>query len=133
MQNMDKMPGMGDVPILSALFRSKKFQNNETELAIFVRPVVVSSDNEDIQRRVMRSQAIVDSTFEQQALLNVPINPTVEKAQSSLLSMSSAPRSKLDVQQTFTPKTFYAKEIPSFHITKKEKLIIRPLVSKKGS
>jgi Flp pilus assembly secretin CpaC len=42
MQNMDKVPGMGDVPILSALFRSKKFQNNETELAIFVRPVVVS-------------------------------------------------------------------------------------------
>ena len=74
MQNMDKVPGMGDVPILSALFRSKKFQNNETELAIFVRPVVVSSDNEDMQKRVMRSQAIVDSTFEQDPLLNVPIN-----------------------------------------------------------
>ena len=77
MQNMDKVPGMGDVPILSALFRSKKFQNNETELAIFVRPVVVSSDNEDMQKRVMRSQAIVDSTFEQGPLLNVPIRDGV--------------------------------------------------------
>lgn len=111
MQNMDKVPGMGDVPILSTLFRSKKFQNNETELAIFVRPVVVSSDNEDMQKRVMRSQAIVDSTFEQQPLLNVPIREAV-------------------AQPTF--KVLDGKKIPQFAKAKPKKLILRSINSGKG-
>lgn len=115
MQTMDKVPGMGDVPILSALFRSKKFQNNETELAIFVRPVVVSSDNEDMQKRVMRSQAIVDSTFEQQPLLNVPIH-------------------EASGQDSF--QVFDSENIPPFRVantkSKSKKLILRPLHATKG-
>ncbi len=35
------VPGVGDVPILGALFRSDKFQRNETELVIVVTPYVV--------------------------------------------------------------------------------------------
>ena len=35
------LPIMGDVPILGALFRSDKFQRNETELVIVVTPYVV--------------------------------------------------------------------------------------------
>jgi Flp pilus assembly secretin CpaC len=33
-----KVPILGDIPILGALFRSKRFENNETELAIFLTP-----------------------------------------------------------------------------------------------
>jgi pilus assembly protein CpaC len=35
------LPIMGDLPILGALFRSDKFQRNETELVILVTPYVV--------------------------------------------------------------------------------------------
>ena len=35
---MEKVPGIGDVPILGALFQSQQFQNNETELVIIVTP-----------------------------------------------------------------------------------------------
>jgi pilus assembly protein CpaC len=35
------VPGMGDVPILGALFRSNSYQRNETELVIVVTPYVV--------------------------------------------------------------------------------------------
>jgi pilus assembly protein CpaC len=35
---IDKLPFLGDLPILGALFRSKRFQNNETELVVFVTP-----------------------------------------------------------------------------------------------
>jgi pilus assembly protein CpaC len=35
------LPIMGDVPILGALFRSDKFQRNETELVIVVTPYIV--------------------------------------------------------------------------------------------
>jgi pilus assembly protein CpaC len=33
-----KLPGLGDIPILGALFRSQEFMNGKTELVIFVTP-----------------------------------------------------------------------------------------------
>jgi pilus assembly protein CpaC len=40
-QNDTGVPGLGDVPILGALFRSDSFQRNESELVIVVTPYVV--------------------------------------------------------------------------------------------
>ena len=39
--SIDKVPFLGDIPVLGALFRSKRFQNNETELVVFVTPTAV--------------------------------------------------------------------------------------------
>lgn len=36
--NIDKFPGLGDVPVLGTLFRSQQFQNQQTELVIIVTP-----------------------------------------------------------------------------------------------
>lgn len=38
---VDKVPGLGDVPVLGALFRSQEFQKDETELVIIVTPRLV--------------------------------------------------------------------------------------------
>jgi pilus assembly protein CpaC len=35
------VPLLGDIPILGALFRSTRYQNNETELVILVTPKIV--------------------------------------------------------------------------------------------
>jgi pilus assembly protein CpaC len=40
-ENISKYPGLGSIPILGALFKSKSFQNNETELVIIVTPHLV--------------------------------------------------------------------------------------------
>ena len=40
-QNVSKVPGLGDLPILGQLFRSEQFQRNETELVIIVTPYLV--------------------------------------------------------------------------------------------
>ena len=40
-QNISKVPWLGDIPILGALFRSNKFQHNESELVIIVTPYLV--------------------------------------------------------------------------------------------
>jgi pilus assembly protein CpaC len=40
-QSVSRFPGLGDVPILGALFRSTQFQRNETELVIIVTPYAV--------------------------------------------------------------------------------------------
>jgi len=39
--NINKFPGLGDLPVLGALFRSSQFQNNESELVIVVTPYIV--------------------------------------------------------------------------------------------
>jgi pilus assembly protein CpaC len=40
-QDLRKFPGLGDTPILGALFRSSEFQRNESELVIIVTPYLV--------------------------------------------------------------------------------------------
>jgi pilus assembly protein CpaC len=40
-QNIDGLPGLKDLPILGALFRSRDFQNQETELVVLVTPYLV--------------------------------------------------------------------------------------------
>ncbi len=40
-QNIDGLPGAKDIPILGTLFRSRDFQNDESELVVIVTPYVV--------------------------------------------------------------------------------------------
>ena len=42
-QTLDNIPGLGQVPILGTLLRSRDFQNNETELVIIVTPYLVKA------------------------------------------------------------------------------------------
>lgn len=37
-ENVDKFPGLGDIPVLGALFRSEQFLKQQSELVIFVTP-----------------------------------------------------------------------------------------------
>jgi pilus assembly protein CpaC len=39
--SIDKAPFLGDIPVLGALFRSTKFQRQETELVVVVTPYLV--------------------------------------------------------------------------------------------
>jgi len=40
-QDVAKVPALGDIPILGQLFRSDRYQHNESELVIIVTPVIV--------------------------------------------------------------------------------------------
>src|SRR5262249_12517976 len=40
-QQIDAFPGLKDLPVLGALFRSRDFQNNETELVVMVTAYLV--------------------------------------------------------------------------------------------
>jgi pilus assembly protein CpaC len=44
--NIDGMPGMKNVPVLGALFRSSDYQNKETELVVMVTPYLVKPTEE---------------------------------------------------------------------------------------
>ncbi|WP_088343477.1 MULTISPECIES: type II and III secretion system protein family protein [Rhodomicrobium] len=47
-RSVDKLPVLGDVPVLGPLFRSERYQRNETELVILITPYLVNpvSDRE---------------------------------------------------------------------------------------
>lgn len=43
--NVNKVPGIGNIPIIGSLFKSRQFQRNETELVIAVTPYLVKPMN----------------------------------------------------------------------------------------
>jgi len=45
--DISQIPGLGSIPILSALFRSTRYQRNETELLIIVTPRIVTQSDID--------------------------------------------------------------------------------------
>lgn len=45
-KDVNKLPALGDVPILGSLFRSKKFLSKKTELVVFVTPQILRVDSE---------------------------------------------------------------------------------------
>jgi pilus assembly protein CpaC len=55
-----KIWGLGDIPVLGALFRSKGFRDENTELVIFVTPTVTDASSESNRAAVERQKAIVD-------------------------------------------------------------------------
>ena len=40
-QSMGKIPGLGDIPILGYLFRSRQYQKNQTELVVMITPSII--------------------------------------------------------------------------------------------
>ena len=52
-KTIDKVPGLGQVPVLGELFKSRAFQANRTDLVVFVTPYLIdphSKRNQDLVR-----------------------------------------------------------------------------------
>ncbi|MDI1260154.1 pilus assembly protein N-terminal domain-containing protein [Aquabacterium sp.] len=85
--NIDKVPFLGDIPILGALFRSKRFQNSETELVIFVTPMVIDSHTPGLVDRVEKTKARLNEQFGAVPYLSDPLQPGRD---ADLLTSASA-------------------------------------------
>jgi len=70
----DGVPGLSEIPLMGSLFGVKRDQYRETELAIFVTPVVVNADHPDMVRRVENAAGIMQETFGTPQRLNTPIH-----------------------------------------------------------
>ena len=78
--DIDSVPGLGSIPILGALFRSKRFQNKETELVIFVTPTVVDSQSAGLQDRVEKTTQRLTQNLGKAPYLSNPLQPEKEAA-----------------------------------------------------
>lgn len=72
---IDKVPLLGDIPILGALFRSKRFQNDETELVVFVTPTVVDSRSPGLVDRVSKTTERLQQELGRQPFLTNALQP----------------------------------------------------------
>jgi pilus assembly protein CpaC len=69
-KNLNKVPFLGDIPIIGHLFRSKDFQSGNSELVFFITPEIIEPtkddniiDLEEIKRRMQESQdAVVEAS-----------------------------------------------------------------------
>ena len=57
---IDKVPGVGQVPILGELFKSRSFQANRTDLVVFVTPYVIDSKSKRNQDLIKHSEDMKD-------------------------------------------------------------------------
>jgi Flp pilus assembly secretin CpaC len=55
---VDKVPLLGDLPVLGALFRSTNFQQGRTDLVFFVTPSLVDPSSTINHERLQRGQEI---------------------------------------------------------------------------
>lgn len=78
--NVDEVPGLGGLPILGALFRSKRFQRNETELVVLVTPVLVGPEQAGMQTRAARAGAVLQQAFPAAPQILPPIRSEVRAA-----------------------------------------------------
>ena len=62
-QSMSKIPGLGDIPILGNLFRSKQFQKNESELMFIVTAQLVQPVNRDDVPRLPNVEGLRDGSL----------------------------------------------------------------------
>lgn len=73
--SVDKVPLLGDIPVLGALFRSTRFQNDETELVVFVTPTVVDSGSPGLVDRVRRTTQRLQQSLGAAPYLSAPLQP----------------------------------------------------------
>lgn len=72
-RTVDHVPILGDIPLIGELFTSRRHERRDTELAIFVTPVVVQPDHPDLQRRVHESGAVLAKHFPGPPVINSPV------------------------------------------------------------
>ncbi|PIE64833.1 MAG: hypothetical protein CSA26_06515 [Desulfobacterales bacterium] len=65
-KEVDKMPLLGDIPILGELFKSRSFQEDESELLIFVTPSIVGKGSQQMAEQVQEMRDAFEAAGEEQ-------------------------------------------------------------------
>lgn len=81
--DIEGLPFLGNIPILGALFRSKRFQNKETELVVFVTPHLVDSHTPVLKDRIERTYERLEQNLGEPPYLTEPLQPGRAAAQAN--------------------------------------------------
>ena len=110
-QSLSKVPGLGDIPILGNLFRSKQFQKNESELMFIVTAQMVKPVNRDDLPRIPNVENLKNGS-----LLGVePKSGDLKGPSGFMINSAGQTESAVPatVQPTATPKTEGSNAVPA--------------------
>jgi Flp pilus assembly secretin CpaC len=71
---MEGFPGISEIPVLGNLFGVKRMHRSQTELAIFVTPVVLDASHSDLAQRTSNAKSLLSEHFPEALRLNSPIS-----------------------------------------------------------
>ena len=91
--DIDKVPFLGSLPVLGPLFRSKRYQNKETELVVFVTPTIVDSRTPGLVDRVQRTNQRLSERLDGPPHLSDPLQPgrPAERVNQAVPALPPAP------------------------------------------
>jgi pilus assembly protein CpaC len=81
--DIEALPFLGRIPILGTLFRSKRFQNKETELVMFVTPHLVDSRTPVLKDRIERTNERLEENLGAAPYLTSPLQKKHGSAQDN--------------------------------------------------
>jgi pilus assembly protein CpaC len=91
---MQKIPGIGDIPILGYLFRSKVAQKEQTELVVMITPEILPTDSPGVTDRLPRTPDTFMSPLSDRQLkqpLPPAFTPARQQATDTTLPPAAAP------------------------------------------
>jgi hypothetical protein len=71
-KTLEKVPGIGDIPILGLLFKSQAAQKQRTELVVMITPEILRGNSPGVTRDVPRLQEPLMPTLEQKKSTPMP-------------------------------------------------------------
>jgi pilus assembly protein CpaC len=71
-ETLQKIPGIGDIPILGLLFKSKAAQKQRTELVVMITPEILANNAPGVTRELPRLQEPMLPTLEQKKSQEMP-------------------------------------------------------------
>jgi pilus assembly protein CpaC len=83
-QNTEGIPGLSDIPVLGHLFGAHRTHRAQTELAIFVTPIVVDANNGDLAKRKSIANDLLRENFPEPLQLNGQIRQDARSTEQSI-------------------------------------------------
>jgi len=100
---MQKIPGIGDIPILEYLFRSKVASKDQTELVVMITPEILPTDSPGVTDKLPRTPDTFMSPLSDKQLKQ-PLPPAFTPARKQATDTTTpAPRGQVDAAPAVAP------------------------------
>jgi pilus assembly protein CpaC len=102
---MAKVPGIGDIPILGYLFRSKAAQKNQTELVVMITPIILANNSSGVTTELPRGPESFLAPVPENKVKPMPAPAFTPERQGASAAEATAAPARAASEQVSTPRT----------------------------
>ena len=103
--DIDKVPLLGDIPVLGALFRSKRYLNKETEMVVFVTPTIVDASSAATRDRISRTTERLQERLGANPYLTEALQPGISYERPNAIPQRATPDAPGPMPEPTEPAT----------------------------